>query len=63
MEREAEERAEWCGFLQEEAEDLLCQGVKPWDEDAYLVLDALYDSDYWNGLQLQILRRLTMEEI
>jgi len=46
MEREAEERAEWCGFLQEEAEDLLCQGVKPWDEDAYLVLDALYDSDY-----------------
>ncbi|KAF8137160.1 hypothetical protein EV363DRAFT_1316886 [Boletus edulis] len=31
------------GFTGSEVEELLCQGVKPWDDDARDVLDALYD--------------------
>ncbi|GBE85518.1 hypothetical protein SCP_0800350 [Sparassis crispa] len=38
-----EERAENFGFTQGEMEDLLCQGVKPWDDDAWDVLGALRD--------------------
>src|SRR5262245_29391850 len=29
-----EERMMNCGFTQSEVEELLCQGVKPWDDDA-----------------------------
>jgi len=35
-----------CGFSPSDAEELLCQGVKPWDDDAGDVLAALnYDDD------------------
>ncbi|KAI9438976.1 hypothetical protein H4582DRAFT_1946018 [Lactarius indigo] len=30
------------GFTDDEVQELLCQGVKPWDDDARDVLDALY---------------------
>eukprot|EP01063_Lacrimia_lanifica_P041473 TRINITY_DN9697_c0_g1_i1.p1 TRINITY_DN9697_c0_g1~~TRINITY_DN9697_c0_g1_i1.p1 ORF type:complete len:966 (+),score=220.87 TRINITY_DN9697_c0_g1_i1:84-2981(+) len=33
------------GFSGADVEELLCQGVKPWDDDADAVLDALYDYD------------------
>mmetsp|Transcript_9995 Transcript_9995/g.20987 ORF Transcript_9995/g.20987 Transcript_9995/m.20987 type:complete len:89 (-) Transcript_9995:155-421(-) len=33
------------GFMPEEQDELLSQGVKPWDEDALSVLDAL-NGDY-----------------
>ncbi|KAK0227240.1 hypothetical protein EDD85DRAFT_974714 [Armillaria nabsnona] len=36
-----DERAENFGFLRGEAEELACQGVKPWDDDAWAVMDAL----------------------
>ncbi|KAH8979479.1 hypothetical protein EDB92DRAFT_1955086 [Lactarius akahatsu] len=35
-------RAENWGFTDDEVQELLCQGVKPWDDDAHDVLDALY---------------------
>ncbi|PBK83569.1 hypothetical protein ARMGADRAFT_1037743 [Armillaria gallica] len=35
------ERAENFGFLRGEAEELACQAVKPWDDDAWDVMDAL----------------------
>lgn len=38
-----------CGFTASECEELLCQGVKPWDSDAENVLMALngdYDDFY-----------------
>ncbi|PSC74160.1 hypothetical protein C2E20_2632 [Micractinium conductrix] len=38
---ELEERMENCGFTHDEAYELLCQGVKPWDNDAWDVLAAL----------------------
>ena len=31
-----------CGFSPGDAEELMCQGVKPWDDDAGDVLAALY---------------------
>jgi hypothetical protein len=31
-----QERADNFGFTQDEVEELLCQGVKPWDEDAWV---------------------------
>ena len=34
LEREMEERMMNCGFTNDEAHDLICQGVKPWDDDA-----------------------------
>ncbi|KAK0435043.1 hypothetical protein EV421DRAFT_1988173 [Armillaria borealis] len=36
-----DERAENFGFLRGEAEELACQGVKPWDDDAWAVIDTL----------------------
>jgi len=39
---EAEERMNNFGFTEDEVQELLCQGVKPWDDDAWDVLDALY---------------------
>jgi len=39
---ETEERMENFGFTEDEVQELLCQGVKPWDDDAHDVLDALY---------------------
>ncbi|KAF8268653.1 hypothetical protein EI94DRAFT_1727155 [Lactarius quietus] len=38
---EEEERRNNFGFTEDEAMELLCQGVKPWDDDAWDVLDAL----------------------
>lgn len=35
-EEEDEERAMNCGFTNAEVEELLCQGVKPWDDDAWV---------------------------
>ena len=35
-----------CGFSPGDAEELMCQGVKPWDDDAGDVLAALYGGDY-----------------
>ena len=35
-----------CGFSPSDAEELMCQGVKPWDDDAGDVLAALYGGDY-----------------
>ena len=34
-----------CGFSPSDAEELMCQGVKPWDDDAGDVLAALYGGD------------------
>ncbi|PSC68441.1 F-box 8 [Micractinium conductrix] len=31
------------GFSGEQVHELLCQGVKPWEDDAFDVMDALYD--------------------
>ncbi len=42
---DAEERAANFGFTKDEIEELWCQGVKPWDEDAWVVLSALSDFD------------------
>ncbi|TFY57503.1 hypothetical protein EVJ58_g6978 [Rhodofomes roseus] len=39
---EEEERWNNCGFTNSEVHELLCQGVKPWDEDAWDVLEALH---------------------
>lgn len=36
FEREMDERAENFGFTQDEITELLCQGVKPWDDDAWV---------------------------
>ncbi|PSS36925.1 hypothetical protein PHLCEN_2v1243 [Hermanssonia centrifuga] len=38
---EFDERCENFGFTRSEMNELLCQGVKPWDDDAWDVLDAL----------------------
>lgn len=35
-EEELEERMENYGFTEAEVEELLCQGVKPWDDDAWV---------------------------
>jgi hypothetical protein len=48
-EREEEEEFERAcnfGFTEAETEELLCQGVKPWDDDAADVLDFL-DGGYY----------------
>ncbi|GAB4816422.1 hypothetical protein N2152v2_003468 [Parachlorella kessleri] len=42
-EDEWDERAGNFGFTHDEVEELLCQGVKPWDEDAWDVLEFLRD--------------------
>ncbi|EKM75527.1 hypothetical protein AGABI1DRAFT_132191 [Agaricus bisporus var. burnettii JB137-S8] len=34
-------RMQHCGFSQGDVEELMCQGVKPWDDDAWDVLHAL----------------------
>ncbi|ESP03028.1 hypothetical protein LOTGIDRAFT_230469 [Lottia gigantea] len=38
-----DERAENFGFTEDEVMELLCQGIKPWDPDAYDALNVLYD--------------------
>ncbi|TDL23900.1 hypothetical protein BD410DRAFT_786568 [Rickenella mellea] len=43
QEREMEERTMNGGFTNDEMDELLCQGVKPWDDDAWDVLHALND--------------------
>lgn len=40
-EAEIEERVDNMGFLSSEVEELLCQGVKPWDDDAWVSLSRL----------------------
>ncbi|KAI9596183.1 hypothetical protein BDF19DRAFT_438370 [Syncephalis fuscata] len=42
------EEAGMCGFTADQVMELLSQGVKPWDEEAWLVMEALgaYDDDY-----------------
>ncbi|KAH9059673.1 hypothetical protein EDB87DRAFT_1684526 [Lactarius vividus] len=37
-----EERMNNFGFTEDELQELICQGVKPWDDDAWDVLDAIY---------------------
>ncbi|OSD02333.1 hypothetical protein PYCCODRAFT_1390492 [Trametes coccinea BRFM310] len=32
LEREMEERSMYCGYTRDQFEELLCQGIKPWDE-------------------------------
>lgn len=44
-EDELDERTCNMGFTRGEMDELLCQGVKPWDEDAWDVLAALHDYD------------------
>ncbi|EIN04349.1 hypothetical protein PUNSTDRAFT_146568 [Punctularia strigosozonata HHB-11173 SS5] len=41
LEREVEERQRNCGFTDDEVYELALQGVKPWDDDAWDVLDVL----------------------
>ncbi|KAJ3990545.1 hypothetical protein F5890DRAFT_23735 [Lentinula detonsa] len=41
FEREMEERSRNMGFTDSEVHELLCQGVKPWDDDAWDVMNAL----------------------
>lgn len=36
LEREMDERGKNCGFTDAEAFELMCQGVKPWDDDAWV---------------------------
>lgn len=36
LEREMDERGRNCGFTDAEAFELMCQGVKPWDDDAWV---------------------------
>ncbi|KAG7443925.1 uncharacterized protein BT62DRAFT_1078113 [Guyanagaster necrorhizus] len=43
IESEMEERMDNWGFTEDEVQELLCQGVKPWDDDARDVLNFLYD--------------------
>lgn len=43
FEGEMEERMNNCGFTNDELDELLCQGVKPWEDDAWDVLDALHN--------------------
>ena len=40
---ELDERADNCGFLEDEIHELMCQGIKPWDDCAWDALDVLYD--------------------
>ena len=53
FEREMEERAENYGFTADEVNELLCQGVKPWDDNAWVsfVLPTCYqiisDTDFF----------------
>lgn len=35
------ERMQNGGFTNDQVNELLCQGVKPWDDDAWDVLEAL----------------------
>ncbi|KAK0452745.1 uncharacterized protein EV420DRAFT_1645595 [Desarmillaria tabescens] len=42
FENEMEERMNNNGFTDDEVQELLCQGVKPWDDDARDVLNFLY---------------------
>ncbi|KAF7294334.1 hypothetical protein HMN09_01162600 [Mycena chlorophos] len=35
-----------CGFSESDAWELMCQGVKPWDDDAHDVLAALRDDNF-----------------
>ncbi|KIK71193.1 hypothetical protein GYMLUDRAFT_33335 [Collybiopsis luxurians FD-317 M1] len=39
--QEMQERAENFGFTVDEVNELLCQGVKPWDDDTWDVVHAL----------------------
>ncbi|PBK60614.1 hypothetical protein ARMSODRAFT_1026353 [Armillaria solidipes] len=43
IENEMEERMDNYGFTEDDMQELLCQGVNPWDDDAMDVLDVLYD--------------------
>ncbi|KAK0224399.1 hypothetical protein EDD85DRAFT_959533 [Armillaria nabsnona] len=43
IENEMEERMDNYGFTEDDVQELLCQGVNPWDDDAMDVLDVLYD--------------------
>ncbi|KDQ59515.1 hypothetical protein JAAARDRAFT_56530 [Jaapia argillacea MUCL 33604] len=45
-EERAEERAMNYGFTESEVEELLCQGVKPWDDDAWDVMNVLNGGYY-----------------
>lgn len=38
-----EERAMNNGFTNDEMQELMCQGIKPWDDDARAALDFLYN--------------------
>lgn len=40
---EEDERMENMGFTNDELNMLLCQGVKPWDDEAWDVLEALHE--------------------
>ncbi len=54
-----DERVENFGFLRGKVEELVCQGVKPWDDDAWVsltdfLLDAATDRSrrmYWTSFQ------------
>ncbi len=35
------------GFSGDDVDELLCQGIKPWDPEAGAALCALYDDDYY----------------
>mmetsp|Transcript_4852 Transcript_4852/g.8121 ORF Transcript_4852/g.8121 Transcript_4852/m.8121 type:complete len:131 (-) Transcript_4852:445-837(-) len=41
FEDKMDERMQNMGFTNDEVQELLCQGVKPWDDDAWDVLHAL----------------------
>ncbi|KAE9410907.1 hypothetical protein BT96DRAFT_983585 [Gymnopus androsaceus JB14] len=42
FEREMDERAQNFGFTSDEVNELLCQGVKPWDDDAWVTYFTFY---------------------
>ena len=43
LEDEMDERMMNMGFTNDEVDELLCQGIKPWDDEDYVALDVLYD--------------------
>ena len=41
-----EDVSDTCGIPRDFCQELLCQNVKPWEDDVYNVLGVLYDFDY-----------------
>ena len=49
--REEDERSSYCGYTESEHDELLCYGIKPWDDDADSVLALIHggDDEYYDS--------------